>query len=188
MKILVGCASRNTNLEVYNELARKIADFIVTGKHSFVFGGCDNGLMGQIYRIVNNANGTIYAEGVKAYEDEIYSLKANSQNPNLKIEIHNTIHERTDAIIMNSDVLIFITGGIGSIFELFSAIETKRAGEHNKPIFILNINGYYDDIIQMLEKVYEEGFASISNKEVYSICNSFEELEKKLKIIQNNMI
>ena len=188
MKVFVGCASRNTDVEEYNDLAKKIANYIVKGNHSYVFGGCNNGLMGVSYKIVNSSDGSTIAEGVKAYEDEITSLIANSSNPNLKTNIHNTVNERTNAVFKNSDVIIFITGGIGSIYELMSAIETKRAGEHNNPIFIINVNGYYDNLIRMLEKTYKEGFASLSNKEVYNICYSFEELERKLNVIQSNLI
>ena len=185
MKIFVGCASRNTDVAEYNKLAENIANYIVKGNHSYVFGGCNNGLMGVIYEIVNASNGCIVADGVKAYKDEIINLVENNSNPNLKADIHNTINERTNAVFKNSDVIVFITGGIGSLYELLSAIETKRAGEHNNPIFIVNINGYYDDLVRMLEKTYSEGFASVSNKDVYTICYSFEELEKKLDIIQS---
>ena len=56
MNIFVGCASRNTENEAYNKIAEEIGNFIVNGKHNFVFGGCSYGLMGKIFSVVSKFN------------------------------------------------------------------------------------------------------------------------------------
>ena len=139
--------------------------------------------MGIIYSIVSKHDCNVIATGVDCYKDEIINLC--QKDPKAKATIANTVNERKNNVIKESDVLIFIPGGIGTFDEMFASIETKRAGEHDKPIFIVNINGYYDLLLAMLEKMYAEGFASESNREVYTICNSFEELKKELEIISN---
>ena len=183
MKIFVGSASRNTEVEAYNKIAEDIAKYIVEGNHTYVFGGCNHGLMGIIYTYVSEHDCDIIAAGVDCYKDEIIYLQQNDSK--VQASIANTVNERKNNVVKASDVLIFIPGGIGTFDEMFASIETRRAGEHNKPIFIVNINGYYDELLAMFEKMYAVGFASESNREEYTICTSFEELKKELDAISN---
>lgn len=185
MRIFVASASRETNNETYNRLADDIGLYIADGFHTYVFGGCVSGFMGRIYNVVRKQNECcqIIAPGVEAYKDQIIQLAM--KDPEAKCSISPTVNDRKNKIIENSDVLIFIVGGIGTLDELFSCIESKRAGEHDKPILIVNIDGYYDCLLGMLEKIYIEGFASQSNREVYTVCNSFAELKVELDKIAN---
>ena len=89
----------------------------------------------------------------------------------------DTINERTDYLLKNSDVCIFLPGGIGTIYEIMSSIETKRAHEHNCKIIIVNLFGYFDELIKMFDKTYKENFASIKDKNTYTIINKIEELD-----------
>ena len=182
MRIFVGCASRVTYNPEYNELAENIGDYIAKGNHTYVFGGCDNGLMGEVYSVVKKHGCKVIACGVDCYKDEI--VKLYKDNDNVDVTIASTVNERKDNVIQNADVIVFLPGGIGSLDEIFACIESRRAGEHDKPIFIVNVNGYYDALFKMLETMYSEGFASESNREVYMICNSFEELKNELNKIE----
>ena len=183
MRIFVGCASRATYNPEYIELAENIGAYIANGNHTYVFGGCDNGLMGEVYAFAKKHGCKVIASGVECYKDEIIRLY--KDNDNVDVTIASTVNERKNNVIENSDVLIFIPGGIGTFDEMFASIESKRAGEHDKPIFIVNVNGYYDLLIGMLERMYSEGFASQANREVYNICNSYEELEKELNMLES---
>ena len=68
--------------------------------------------------------------------------------------------QRTDKLIKNADACLFMPGGIGTTYEILSAIETKRAGEHSKEIVIVNLFGYYNEFIKMLNSMYEKKFAN----------------------------
>jgi len=183
MNIFVGSASRNTEVEEYNRLAEHIGDYIVAGEHNYIFGGCDNGLMGKIYRIVRKSkNSNVIVSSVEAYKDDAISLY--KENPNLSVNIALTVNERKNNIAQKADVIIIIPGGLGTLDELFSFIESKRAGEHESPIFVVNIDGYFDSLLNMLETIYEKNFASEANRDVYEICNSFEDLKAKLDALQ----
>ena len=181
MNIFVGSSSRNIECKEFNELAEKIGNFIVEGKHNYVFGGCIRGLMGTIYEIVKNTESKIIATSVLSYSDEIECL--NKDYPKAIQIVSKNVGERKNELIHNSDVMIFIPGGIGTLDELFSSIEAKRAGEHNNPIFIMNINGYYNKLVEMLDNIYKNKFASPSDSENYKICFSFEELINEINKI-----
>ena len=83
-----------------------------------------------------------------------------------------------------SDVLVYIPGGLGTLDELMSAIETKRGEEHNLPIIIVNQNGYFNDFLNMLEKVYAEEFSSDSAKNLYKVVNNSKELFEEVEALR----
>ena len=170
MNIFVGCSSRDTDDEIYNKMAQKIADFIVENGHNYVFGGCDTGLMGKIYKIVSKSpNSKIIVAMAKAYERNLESIECS------KVYLADTVNERKNDIEKLSDVMLFIPGGIGTIDELLTAIESKRAHEHSLPIIIINEKGFFDPILSMLDRMYDEGFADTKNRKLYLIVDTAEE-------------
>ncbi len=78
-------------------------------------------------------------------------------------------------LIEESDAIIFLPGGIGTMQELFTAIEIKRSKEINKPIIIYNSNGFFDELLILLEKIYQENFADSLTSKNYHISNSIED-------------
>lgn len=110
----------------------------------------------------------IYQQYTKGIEDEIDIVT-------------KTINARTDASIEHSDILLFFPGGIGTIYELLSCIETKRAGEHKKPIIIANFYGIFDDLLQQLEKCYQQKFAELENKDTYVVGQNAQQVIQYLK-------
>lgn len=170
MNIFVGCSSRNIENESYNRIAEEIGNFIVKEGHNFVFGGCDVGLMGKIYSIVSNApKSEIIVTIAKAYEDDLKTLSYS------KAYMFDTVNERKNAFIDLADVMIFIPGGIGTIDELLTAIETRRNHEHNVPIIVINGNGFFEQLLSMLERIYDEGFADSKNSHLYFVADTVDE-------------
>lgn len=85
-------------------------------------------------------------------------------------------------MFQNADISIFLPGGIGTLYEMLSCIETKRAMEHMNKIIIVNSYGFFDNLFQMLDKIYKEKFASEENKKVYQVARNMEEA---IKLIEN---
>ena len=87
----------------------------------------------------------------------------------------DTVNERKNAFINLADVMIFIPGGIGTIDELLTAIEARRNHEHNVPIIVINGNGFFNQLLSMLERIYDEGFADSKNRQLYFVADTVEE-------------
>lgn len=170
MNIFVGCSSRTTENENYNRIAEKIGNFIVKEGHNFVFGGCNEGLMGKIYSVVSRSpESKIIVTIAKAYVDDLKPLSYS------KAYMFDTVNERKNAFIDLADVMIFIPGGIGTIDELLTAIETRRNHEHNVPIIIINENGFFEQLLNMLERIYDEGFADSKDRQLYLVADTIDE-------------
>ena len=180
MNVFVGCSSRETSNEYYNRIAEEIGNLIAEGKHNLIFGGSDIGLMGKVYTAVSKGTESkIFIASVKPYDYHLVNLSYSSAT------IYLTTNERKEAFYKMADVMLFLPGGIGTLDEIFSAIEAKRTGEHNKPIIIVNANNFFKHLLEMLNQIYDEGFADRNNSEIYSVVNSIEEAAKQLSGLAN---
>ncbi len=178
MKIFVGCSSRNIGNPDYDRVADTIGEWIAANGHEFVFGGCGEGLMGRIFNKVKGRS-KVYATQAKVYQDELEGLAAD------EIHVIDTINQRKDYYAQLADVLVYIPGGIGTLDELISGIETRRCGEHTKPLIIVNENNFFGPLLEMLEKIYGENLASESVKKYYYVADSVESAVEKLTEISN---
>lgn len=174
MNIFIGCASRDTVNPDYNNIAEKLGDYIVSGKHNLVFGGCEYGLMGKVYGKVKNTESKIFINIAEAYKNDLKNLVYD------EVVLTKTVNERKDSFVQMSDVLVFLPGGIGTVDEIMTAIETRRNHEHNIPIIIVNINGFFDFLLLTLENIYNEEFADVDTRKLYTVCYSDKDLTKAL--------
>ena len=171
MNIFVGCSSRDTNNTEYNDLALGIGKYIASHKHNFIFGGCDVGLMGKVYSVVSKSTDSkVIISMSSAFIDQIENISYDY------IKHFDTMTQRKEYLISVADVIIILPGGLGTIDELITAIESKRSGEHAKPIIIANVNHYFDDILKMFEKTFAEGFADSKSRELYYVATSLNEV------------
>ena len=138
--------------------------------NDLMFGSYDKGIMGLCSKIAKENNRFILGCGTGDYTSENYDM-------NLLV---NSITDRTSYLIKNSDAIIILPGGIGTINELFVAIDLKRSGEISVPIVIYNSNHYYDELFVFLDKLYNEKFSPSSVKDVYHVSDSYEDTIKYL--------
>ena len=151
MKIFVGCSSRDNIPGKYYDKCYDLLSKLFSNNFDLVFGACNKGLMGLAYKAALSNNSDIIGIYPDAYVDEAKDLNI------VDIPV-KTVSDRTDMVIKESDILLFLPGGIGTVYDLFTAIESKRAGEHNKPIIIYNVDGFYDKLVSLLSKMSSEKF------------------------------
>jgi hypothetical protein len=100
-------------------------------------------------------------------------------------ELTDTMHERKAKFLQNIDGLVALPGGSGTLEELLEAITLKRLGQFTKPIVILNTNGYYEPLKQMLEKCVNEKFMHKKHLEIWSFVEEPEEVLEKINTSKN---
>lgn len=170
MKIFIGGSVSDNIDDKYIKQGDKLVEFILKNDFDILCCADLRGFIGKLYKqMKEKADKKITLTVPKVYLKYAKDIED-------KIDIFtNTINERTDESIKNSDVCLFMPGGIGTIYEIMSTIETKRAGEHNNKIIIVNLYGYYDEFIKMLGKTYSENFTEEIIRQTYKIVNSIEE-------------
>lgn len=161
VKIFIGASSRDEIDIKYKDNCKKYLKEIFSENNDLVFGADYHSITGISYNVAKKYNREIIGITPKAFKDDIGALDYN------ELLFTNNISERTYKVVELSDALIFLPGGIGSLYEFFSALEFIRSNEFNKPIVIYNYDNYYNDIINMLNKIYKEKFAD--NKLFYHV-------------------
>ena len=172
MKICVyGAASSEIDkcfVEVGEELGRKMADRNI----GLVFGGGRNGMMGAVARGVAQNGGDILGISPKFFEEN----NAEISFPECSEFIHtDTMRERKKLLDEKSDAFIITPGGIGTFDEFFEILTLKQLGRHNKAIVIFNIDGYFDNMLKMMQKSIERRFITEDCIELYKVVTSVEE-------------
>ena len=149
MKIAVCCSSSDDIDKRYLESSKRLLEQIFKRDNDLVFGAMNNGIMGIAYREAKQHNRNITGIAPEIYKDDFKSLDCDTEI------LTQSVNERTEALVNNSDILLFLPGGIGTIYELISAIEMKRSKEFDKPIIVYNETGFFDEMMKMLGKVYQ---------------------------------
>jgi uncharacterized protein (TIGR00730 family) len=91
------------------------------------------------------------------------------------------MHERKKVMFMNCDAVVVLPGGAGSLDELFEALTWRQLGLHNKPVLLMNTNGYWDPLVQLLQHVTQSGFAEDSLHSFYTVVSTPDECRDALK-------
>ena len=124
-----------------------------------VYGAGDVGLMGAVARSTQAAGGDTFGViPVHLMQQEVGKRDLN------KFVVTENMHERKKVMFMNSDALVVLPGGAGSLDEFFEVLTWRQLGLHEKPIFLLNICGYWDGLIALMDQIIADGFADSSLK------------------------
>ena len=173
--ISVFCGAHLGNNPIYASEAKKVAEVIVEKGMNVVFGGGDVGLMGVVSHTAIDNGGEVLGISLQS----LYELELT--NPRIQeVVVAKTLLERKDIFMQRSDAFIVLPGGVGSLDELAEVMCSKQLGIINKPIGILNTNGYYDHLLAWMKKAVEEGFVSDANFNELIVSDSCEDLIERV--------
>ena len=173
--ISVFCGAHLGNNPIYASEAKKVAEVIVEKGMTVVFGGGDVGLMGVVSHTAIDNGGEVLGISLQS----LYELELT--NPRIQeVVVAQTLLERKDIFMQRSDAFIVLPGGVGSLDELAEVMCSNQLGIINKPIGILNTNGYYDHLLAWMQKAVEEGFVSDANFNELIVSDSCEDLIERV--------
>ena len=172
MKIGVFC-SANSNIDPdFFSFTRELGTWIGQKGHTLVFGGCNMGLMECIAQSVHEAGGSTI--GVVPQVIEKGGKVSDFVDVNIACD---NLSDRKDLMLLQSDVLIALPGGIGTLDEIFSVAAAHTIGYHNKRVIIYNMKGFWDSTIRMLDDLQSQGLIRGSWRNYIQIANSMEQIQ-----------
>lgn len=152
--VFVGCSSsKKVNDIRFINSAINIAKTLTSYDYNLVFGACNDGLMGEVYRTMKANNSSVIGVAPTIYKDDFKYLQCDQEYA------VDTTNERIRLMIDKSDILLFLAGGTGTLEELIVSIELKRRKEIDKPIIIYDENGFYLPLINQFKNMYENNFS-----------------------------
>ena len=169
--ISIFCGAHEGKNPKYAQSAKIISEAIAKKGINVVFGGGNVGLM----KIISD---TALDNGVEVLGISLKSLHAlELANPRLnEIVVTDTLLDRKDEFMSRSDAFIVLPGGVGSLDELAEIMASNQLGIINKPVGILNTEGYYDHLLKWFDKAVEEGFITSANLKELLVSDNPEEL------------
>ncbi|SHG42121.1 TIGR00730 family Rossman fold protein [Cognatishimia maritima] len=164
LSVCVFCGSRSGVDPAYQEAALALGQAIAAEGWRLVYGAGDIGLMGAV------ANATQAAGGETFGVIPTHLLKHEVGKTDLtRFIVTENMHERKKVMFMNCDAVVVLPGGAGSLDEFFEVLTWRQLALHDKPIVLLNINGYWDPLIALVDHVIDQGFADASLRDFISI-------------------
>ena len=152
-RICVFCGSHSGSREAYSRSAESLGRALTQRDIELVYGGASIGVMGVLADTVIATGGTAIGIIPQSLVDKEIAHQGLSE-----LRVVETMHERKATMATLSDGFIALPGGIGTLEELFEILTFGQLGFHRKPCGLLNIEGYYDCLLDFLEHAVRESF------------------------------
>ncbi len=173
--VCVYCGSRDGVRPTYRAAAEETGRLIARRGWRLIYGAGDIGLMGAVARAAQ-AGG---AETFGVIPQHLLQREVGKRDLNTFV-VTETMHERKKVMVMNADAVVLLAGGAGSLDEFFEVLTWRQLGLHDKPVFILNTDGYWTKLISLVDHVIDEGFAGESLRSLFEPVPDLDALEAAL--------
>ena len=167
MNIGVYAASGTAMDDAYFEAARELGRLIAQRGHTLIFGGGRSGLMGACADAAHEQGGSV-----------IGVMPASSDKPGQVYDkstvliLTDTVSQRKMLMVNNSDALIVLPGGLGTMDELFDTLARRQAGQHRKSVALISTLGFYDGLDKLLKQFADGGFMAAKHLDAYRVFAS----------------
>lgn len=177
MNICVYGAASNKIADKYIDAGERLGEAIAERGHSLIFGGGSAGMMGAAARGVHRTGGNII--GILPKFLAVDGIPFEHCTEKIFTE---DMRSRKKLLEDKSDGFIITPGGLGTLDEFFEILTLKQLGRHNKPVAVLNTDGFYDDIMKMLRRIVNEQFMFEASMKLFGV---FEQPQQALEYVEN---
>ncbi|XP_060961666.1 cytokinin riboside 5'-monophosphate phosphoribohydrolase LOG5 isoform X1 [Cannabis sativa] len=205
--VCVFCGSSTGKRDCYRDAAIELGEELVSKRLDLVYGGGSIGLMGLVSQVVHRAGGSVLGY-IHIYILLLYSSVALFEyfvTPSYLFSFCHRIiprtlmckeitgetvgevrpvadmHQRKAEMARHSDCFIALPGGYGTLEELLEVITWAQLGIHDKPVGLLNVDGYYDSLLTFIDKAVDDGFIKPSQRHIIVSAPNAKELVQKLE-------
>lgn len=170
-RICVYCGSAVGASSVYVQMAEKLAIELVKRNIELVYGGAQVGVMGSIANSVLAAGGSV----IGVLPVGLFRTEVPHDGLTQLIEV-SSLHERKAKMAELSDAFIALPGGLGTLEELFEILTWAQLGLHKNPVGVLNVNGFYDKLLDYLDHAVAEKFIRLQHREMLVVDEDIESM------------
>lgn len=174
-RVCVYCGSRDGNDPSFAAAARIVGEGIATRGMGLVYGAGDVGLMGRVATATMAAGGDVLGVIPQHLLDREVGKRDLSE-----LIVVQTMHERKMIMFERSDIFVALPGGPGTLDELIELLTWRQLGLHDRPAHLLNLGGYWDPLITLLEATADHGFADRSFLDFLTVHETAEALIEAL--------
>lgn len=170
-KVGLFCASSNNLDVVYYENAARLGKWLAENGKSLVYGGSNCGIMEAVAKAVNEYNGKV----IGVIPQILFDRNRVSNYIHVTIPCSD-LNDRKQMLIDNSDVLVVMPGGIGTLDEVFTVMAANTIGIHSKKVIFWNLNGFWNELFNLFDALKSKNVLNKPMNELCSVAESFDDL------------
>ena len=174
--VCVYCASSNRSAAIYLDAAARLGRILAENGITIVYGGSSLGSMGRLAAAALEAGGKVIGILPRFMDDLEWGHRALSE-----LRIVENMHERKRVMLELSGAAIALPGGCGTLEELFEAITWKRLGLYFGPVVVVNVGGFFDPCIELLNRCVDERFMDEKHRAMWSVASDPESVMDTLR-------
>jgi uncharacterized protein (TIGR00730 family) len=175
-RLCIFCGAHAGTDDRYRSLADGIARALVESEYGLVYGGGRVGLMGSLADAMLARGGEVVGVIPRALASEEVAHDGIS-----RLHVVETMHERKALMAKLSDGFIALPGGYGTMDEFHEILTWRQLHIHDKPIGLLNTDGYYDHLLAQYDRMLDEGFLNSRTRELFVAAPTIDALLPLLK-------
>ncbi|KAJ8493055.1 hypothetical protein OPV22_014776 [Ensete ventricosum] len=176
-RICVFCGSNSGNRTVFSDAALDLGRELVRRRIDLVYGGGSVGLMGLISQAVYD--GDCHVLGVIPQALMSHEISGETVG---EVKIVSDMHERKALMAQQADAFIALPGGYGTMEEVMEMITWSQLGIHDKPVGLLNVDGYYNSLLELFDNGVQEGFIKPACRHIVLSASTANELLTKMEL------
>ncbi|RKF16660.1 TIGR00730 family Rossman fold protein [Roseovarius spongiae] len=174
--VCVFCGARTGANPAYAAAAEAVGTRLAQAGWQLVYGAGDIGLMGLTARAAQAAGGATF--GVIP---EHLVRREEGKRDLTSYVVTETMHERKKVMFMNANAFVVLPGGAGSLDEFFEVLTWRQLGLHEKPILLLDLDGYWQPLAALIDHLIAQGFADASLRDYYHLVTDVDALFNALR-------
>lgn len=175
MKIGIFCSANSHIDPDFVAATEELGRWMGREGHTLVFGGCDLGLMERVARAVKAEGGRTIGVVPTIVEER----GGVSDCVDVEIPCDN-LSDRKDLMLAQSDLMVALPGGVGTLDEIFTVVASRTIGYHRKPVLLYDMKGFYAPLIQLLDSLQAQGFVRGHWRDHLGVVSSLEELKQRV--------
>ena len=163
--VTIFCGSQSGNNVLYQQEAKAVGKILSRNNIELIYGGGNSGLMGVVANAMLQERGKVTGVMPKLLID-----KEKVHTALTTLHQSEDMHARKKLLYNLAEAAIILPGGIGTLDEMFEIITWNNLSIHNKKIILLNTAGFYDDLLQHLQRMQNEGFLYHNWQTMVTVC------------------
>lgn len=175
MMICVFCSSKLNFDDLFVEKARRFGEWMGTQKLDLVYGGSQSGLMGVMADAVLKTGGQVVGYLPKG----LFPSEIPHRSIQKLVEVSD-LFERKKMMMKDGDAFVILPGGVGTLDEFFEVITWKSLHCFDKPIYVLNDNGFWDSLLNLLNDLESKKMLDANLLSTFEVVDSFDALKERL--------
>lgn len=173
--VCVFCGARSGVRPAYAEAGRETGRMLAEAGWRLIYGAGDIGIMGIVATSAMAAGGQTFG----VIPSHLLGREVGKRDLTTLV-VTEDMHERKKVMFMNSDAVVVLPGGAGSLDELFEVVTWRQIGLHDRPVFLLNVEGYWNPLLALIDHVIAEGFAEPTLRDFLTVVDDVATLRARL--------